>query len=199
MPILLPTTPLPASATPRPLDFGAWQEPIAGGAISRLSFLGTRMAVDFVTPRLKQEPDARIWASRLVQAVGLTVRAIFPQPGIVVGSPGVPLIDTGGQGGTALKVRGMTPGYTIKEGQAFNVLDGQSRAYIHLATGDVTVGSDSKVTIAIWPMLRVSPADAAQCNFSAPVIEGRLSGNEKGWTYVPARVQGLQFTVSEIR
>jgi hypothetical protein len=199
MPILLPTSPLPKSAAPRPIDYGTWQSPIAGGTVSRLDFLGNRMAVDYVTPSLKQEPDARIWSSRLMQGVGQIVRAPFPQPGIVIGDPGTPVIDASGQGGTALKVRGMRAGYVILEGQWFNVFDIYFRAYIHMATADVVVDSTGRAIVGLTPMLRTSPSDNSECNFAAPVIDGQLSGNEKGWTYVAAKAQGLQYTVTEVR
>ena len=65
--------------------------------------------------------------------------------------------------------------------------------------GDVVVGANGRVTLQIYPMLRVATADGAQLVFDAPTIEGRLSGNEKGWTMVIARTRGLTFTITELR
>lgn len=197
--ILLPTSPLPKQATPRPLDFGMWQEPIAGSTISRLDRPGNRLAVDYQTPSLKPEPDGRIWASRLLQAVGQPVRMPFPQPGIVPGNPGVAVVDGAGQGGIGLALRNMTPTFVLVEGRAFNVYDADGTPYLHLISSDVTVGFDGKVIVTCWPMLRTSPADGSTVNFAAPVIQGRLTGNEKGWTYIPALVQSLQFSIDELK
>ena len=54
------------------------------------------------------------------------------------------------------------------------------------------------MSLPIGSMLRISPADGDVCEFGLPMIEGKLAGDDKGWTMIPARVQGLSFTISEI-
>lgn len=197
MPIILPPRPLPKSATPRPLDFGAWQTPAGGGTAQRLDRNGSRFAIDIVTPNLKPEPDGRIWVSRMVQGVNATVLYAFPQPGLRVGAPGSPIVAGAGQAGMFLAVRGFTPRYTVREGQFFSMITGGQR-FLYMATAGVMADGGGLARVPIWPPLRRSPADGDVCEFARPMIEGALSGNEKGWTLVIARTQGLQLTVTEI-
>lgn len=197
MPIILPPHPLPTSATPRPLDFGAWQTPTGGGAAQRLERNGSRFAIDIVTPNLKPEPDSRIWVSRLVQGVAGTVLYAFPQPGLRIGAPGSPVIDGAGQAGMAPLLRGFTPRYSVREGQFFSLVTGGQR-FLYMATAGVMADASGHAAVPVWPPLRRSPADGDVCEFARPMIEGALSGNEKGWTLVRARTQGLQLTVAEI-
>ncbi|WCT73926.1 hypothetical protein PQ455_01450 [Sphingomonas naphthae] len=198
--ILMPTSPLPKSATPMPVDHGGWQEPIAGGSLFRLDRMGNRFAIQITTPRLRPEPDGRIWVARLLAAIGQAARVPFPQPGVLMGSPGTPVMDTGGQAGTTLKLRGYTAGERIVEGRFFNVVDSTGMRYLHATQGgDVIVGSDGKATLSIWPMLRVAVADGASLIFDVPTIEGRLEGAAQGWTLARAGNQGLSFTITELR
>ena len=60
------------------------------------------------------------------------------------------------------------------------------------------MGADGTAIIPIGPMLRITPADGDVCEFAVPMIEGKLSGDQSGWTMIPARVRGLSFTISEI-
>lgn len=196
--IYLPTNRLPMSVNPKPLDFGGWQEPIAGGDITRLDRLGNRFSVDVVMPRMAPEPYGRLWVSALVRAIGQLVVLPFPQVGLALGAPGSSLIDGAGQTGTSLKLRNMTVGYTIREGQFLNGDDGTFAA-LFMSTSDQVVGSDGKVTVPIWPMIRHSPADGAPTYIAAPMITGRLSGNLNGWTLERAGTRGLQFTITETK
>lgn len=196
--IVMPTSPLPQSANPKPLDYGGWQTPIGGGTDARLDRLGSRFAMAVQTPRLKPEPDGRIWVSRLIEAISVGAEMAFPQVGFAIGNPGAPVIDGAGQGGAALALRGMTPGYTIREGQFFTLVYA-SRKKLLKASADVVVGADGKVIVPIWPLISIAPADGATCNFAAPVIQGRVSGNENGWTLQRAGVSGLQFVITETR
>ena len=199
MAIALPTSPLPNSVTPRPLDFGSWQEPALGGPVTRLDRLGNRFAMDVTTPQLRPEPDGRIWVSRLLQAIGGEVTYAFPQVGLSIGAPGASVVNGAGQAGASLLIRGLAPGYTIRDGQFFNVHGSTGRAYLHAAIADVVASAGGLATVAIWPMLRISPGDGSTVNLAAPIIQGRLLGNEKGWTLQRAGMRGLEFTVAEAR
>lgn len=197
--VLLPGSPLLQSANPMPLDYGSWQAPAMGGVITRLDRLGNRFAIACTTPRLKPEPDGRIWVSRLLQAVGGVVRIAFPQVGLSIGAPGAPLVDGANQAGSSLKMKQLAAGYDVREGQFFNIVDPAGANYLHQATADIVADGSGGLTIPIYPMLRISPADASPVNLAAPVIEGQLSGNDKGWTLERAGVDGLQFTITELK
>lgn len=199
MTIALPLFPLPAKAEPAPIVFGGWQTPPTGGVEQWLGFMGSRMSMAITTPRLKPEPDGRLWTAALLDAwfTGTPVACRFPQPGLPIGAPGQPVVDGAGQGGMTLNLRGFTPGYAIRQRQFFSIVHA-GRRYLHFASARAVSGADGKVALPIAPMLRVQLVDADVCEFAAPMIEGKLAGDAKGWAMIPAKIDGLQFTIAEV-
>ncbi|WP_174291002.1 hypothetical protein [Sphingomonas bacterium] len=198
--VVLPSKPGVSAGVPRPVDGGSWQTPFAGGLSQRLERPGaTHLAVDFTTPRIPLSGLARIWVSRLLQGQRQIVRVDYPQPEIVTGNVGAPVVDSAGQGGYTLAVRGAQPGLFIAEGRALNIYDAHGRGYLHIASADVTVGADGRVIIPIEPAIRAAPADGSFVNLAEPMIEGKLTGAEKGVTLKRALADGLQFSVEEVR
>lgn len=200
MTIALPTSPLPQQATPSPVLFGGPVLAGLGGEDQFLNRLGARFQLDVTTPRLKPEPDGRLWIAALLKAwmTGERVSFPFPQPGLAIGTPGSALVDGAAQTGSTLNLKAMTPGYVVRKGQFFNVVDG-GRRYVYESDIDQAVDGAGKLAAAINPMIRVSPADGATAEFLNPLIEGLLIGEQRSWTHVIARTQGLKFTIRETR
>ena len=175
MAVELPQPRLPQRAVPKLLDWGADQKAPMGGAYQRLNRLGNRFALEITYPRLKPEPDGRILSSRLRRAK--TEGALFPvpQPGLAIGTPGSPVVSGAGQAGSSLTLRSIAPGYTVREGQFFSIIHG-GRRYLHCAAADATATGGGNITISIYPMLRIRPADGAICEFAKPYIEGIVAG-----------------------
>lgn len=48
------------------------------------------------------------------------------------------------------------------------------------------MASDGTLALAIYPMLRIQPADGDTCEFALPRIQGSLSGNEMAFTRMTA-------------
>ncbi len=197
MTVPLPTLRPPKSATPRPLDFGAWQTPTGPGTAQRLERLGSRFAMDIVTGQLRWVEDRRAWISALLRGISDTVLYPVPQPGLTIGTPGMPRINGAGQAGQALILDGFSAGYTVSDGQFFSVVTGGQR-FLYVATGDVFADGSGVATVSVWPPLRRSPADNDVCEFALPMIEGALSGGERGWTDERAHTVGLSLTITEI-
>ena len=199
MTIYLPNKPLPKSAAPAPVVFGGWQTPPTGGVEQWLGFMGSRMSMTIQTPNLLPEPDGRLWTAALMDAwmTGETVTCRFPQPGFYPGPVGQVLVDGVDQAGMLLKIRAATPNYAFRRRQFFSIIHA-GRRYLHYVRQETSVASDGTATIPIGPMLRIDPADGDVCEFAVPMIEGKLSGDAGGWTMIPARVQGLSFTITEI-
>ncbi|MGI4880963.1 MAG: hypothetical protein ACRYG4_26170 [Janthinobacterium lividum] len=197
--LALPTSPLPASASPRPIIFGGWLTPTGGGDEQFLARLGSRWALDVVTPNLKPEPDGRLWASVLTDAWfnGTTVLYPWPEPGLVLPPSGLPVVD--GRvvnGGTTLQVTGKSGAYVPPVGKAFSVIHA-GRRYLHRVKA-VALLDAVTMSLQVAPMLRVAMASGDVCEFDKPMIEGKVSGNAKSWTLIPARVQSLSFSIEEI-
>lgn len=199
MTIALPTSPLPQVASPAPVVFGGPQLAAMGGEDQFINRVGNRFALEVTTPKLVPQPDGRLWIAALLKAwmTGERVSFPFPQPGLVIGSPGSAQVDGAGQTGSTLNMKGMTPGYTVRKGQFFNVITG-GRRYLYESDIDQTVDGLGKLAAAINPMIRVSPANNDTVDFN-PLIEGLLLGDQRSWTHVIARTQGLKFTIRETR
>jgi hypothetical protein len=196
MAIELPQPRLPKAAVPKLLDWGSDQKAPQGGAFQRLNRIGSRFSLDISYTRLKPEPDARILARRLRRAK--TEGALFPvpQPGLQIGNPGNPVVDGGGQSGSSIAIRGFAPGYAVREGQFFSIIDG-GRRYLHCASGDAVAGGDGRLVLAIHPMLRVRPANGAICEFAKPYIEGIVGGPSIDVELTIARAQVPTITITE--
>lgn len=172
MSILLPQPRLPNKAVPRLIDKGA----VMPGAVDqRLNRLGNRYALDISYPRLRPEPDGRVLASRVKQAVTQGALFAFPQPGLAIGTPGAPVVNGGGQAGSILALRGFAAGYAVREGQFFSIIHA-GRRYLHAAGTDAVAAGDGALALAIVPMLRIVPVDGATCEFAQPYIEGFIPG-----------------------
>lgn len=197
MPVALPTNRPPRTANMRPLDFGAWQTPTGPGAAQRLERLGSRFALDIVTGQLRWIEDRRAWISALLRGVSDTVLYPVPQPGLVIGNPGSPRVNGGGQAGQSLTLAGFAAGYVVRDAQMCSIIIGGQR-FLYAATADAAADGAGNIVVPVWPPIRRSPNANDVCEFAVPIIEGALSGNEKGWTDERAHTVGLQLSITEI-
>ncbi len=206
MTIALPSSPLPRTAAVRPVLFGGPMLAELGGEDQWLNRLGSRWELEVTTPRLKPEPDGRVWTEALSRAwyTGERVSFPIPQPGFDIGVPGSPVV-IGGSSGSLLSMRSFTPGYVLRLGQFFNIITGGRRFAYRVAgldraaapVGHAQAGYVYNVQIA--PMLRVAPADGDVVEFLNPLIEGLLIGDERQWTHAAARTEPLRFVIRETR
>lgn len=192
----LPDHPYCRTASPRLLDWGADLIPPLGGAVQRISRLGSRYALDVEMPPMPAEPTGRIWVSRLKR--GKTNRVVFPFPqlDINIGAPGTPLVKTAATGGTSFALKGLTPYYAIREGQFFSVIHG-GRRYLHSADAQVIADAAGDATLTITPMLRTAVSVDDVVEIAVPIMEGYIEGDDFGWNIDTARWIGLSFSVVE--
>lgn len=195
MPVELPTSPQPAGASPRLVDYGGDLTPFLGGSVQRIERLGSRWALDVTMPPMTPEV-ARVWIARLVKAKRSSAVLAWPQPGIEIGDEGAPRVNGAGQGGTFLSVDGLPPSKAVKEGWFFSLIAG-GRRYVHQMSGDVNASAAGAAVLPLEPMLRISPADNAVLEIALPKIEGLVQGSELGWTIELAGTVGLSFTLVE--
>ncbi len=196
MSILLPSDPLPNTAVPELLSFGAVLTPPLGGAAQRLNRLGDRFRLSVTLPARLSGAVLRVFLSRLRRALTQGAIIAFPQPDLDIGTPGAPMIDGANQTGSTLKLRGFAAGYVIREGQFFSVVS-NGRRYLHSAAAQVAAGGSGNVVLPIDPLLRVLFADGAACEFAEPKIEGLLDGNSVAWTFTRARTTPPTFVITE--
>lgn len=196
--IAFPTTPGPRDVVPRLLDFGAEQKPALGGATTRVERIGSRFAIDVTMPPLASGTDGRLWAARLMRGkMSGQVSFLWPQPSLpVVGNAAGTVFAAAAAGATSVVCGGASATQGFVEGQFVSFTHG-GRRYLHAIAADA-VAVAGQVTLSIVPRLRVPLAVADVVTFLNPVIEGRLVGEETGWTVEVAHLHGLTFTVEEI-
>lgn len=196
MAILLPVEPVPQRWTPRALDWGGELVPLLGGETQRLNRLGDRFAIDVTLTPTQDATLALAYISRLRRGRRDGARLPFPQLNLAIGAPGDVRVDGAGQAGSSLAVRGVGAGYGFAEGQFFSLVC-NGRRYLHSVSSAAVAPGSGRLTLAIEPMLRVSPADGDVAEVAAPMVEGFVAGAEQGWTVDIAGTVGLSFTLTE--
>jgi len=154
-----------ARAKPRFMNFGLTQTPQGGlGAVgTRLDRLGSRWALDVSLPIMPEGTELRALLVALVEASSLGASYSWPLSGLIVGTPGTPLVNGANQSGESLILDGMTPAYVVQKGQFFSIFTG-GRRYLHMVRAAATVSGAGAVTLSIAPMMRVRPANNAAVN-----------------------------------
>jgi hypothetical protein len=184
-PITLPETKGVKTDKIHMIDYAGQLKPQLGGVVQTLNRLGTRHALEVTLPTMKAEPWGRIWATQLRLAKMYGAIIWFRQDGLTIGNCGTNIqVNGAGQTGSTLALKNFTAGYTVLQGQAFSIVSG-GRRYLHFAAADTTATAGGLISLPIFPMLRVIPADTNLCEFTKPYIQGSLSGNEVSWERLP--------------
>ena len=195
--IELPTGVYPRSAKASLLDYGVIVRPSSGAPAQRYDRLGSRYAMEFELPPMVPE-TARLVRARLVKAKRAGLRMPVPLPEGPQGSPGVPLVDGTDSAGTTLKLKGLTPGYMVREGYWLNVTDAAGALYLHDVAEPVRAGTDGKATVTLGIPLRCALANNAVVLLARPVIEGLLTSDVSLTDPVGRLVSGVTFTIEEL-
>jgi len=195
--ISLPTNPSPNGMQPMLRDFGGVLTPFLGGPEQLIVRAGTRFGVRVSLPPLRTDELGRIYIARLLQGRHNGVLMRWPLLEFNPGNPGTPLIAAAVSTGSTVQLKGLTAGYTIKEGQYLSIVVSGKR-YMHMATGNVTASGSGTATINIFPLLRKALAVDNVVEIAQPMIEGFVSpGDELGWEIASNRFMNIGFTIME--
>lgn len=192
----LPEEPSPQAADASLLDFGAFLTPSLGGPVQRVERMGSRFRLAVSMPPMPGPRVGRQWVSALIRGKQEGARMPFPLQGFEPGSPGTVLVNGASQSGRTLIVDGATPNYPFRDGQFFSILTG-GQHYLHMVSGEVLASNTGTATLTIEPMLRVSPADNAECHFAEPMIEGFIMGEAALWSMSIGQLIGMSFELVE--
>lgn len=180
----------------RLMEFGATMTPFLGGPSQRLRRIGTRYAIDVTTIPMDMEPEGRILVARLKRGKQAGVRMRWVQPGLVIGAVGAPTVRTATAGGMTLPITGGQPGGVLREGQMFSLSSG-GRSYLYGIAAGIVLDANGAADVALEVPLRAIASVGDAVELTAPVIEGRIAGQD--WTYEPD-VDGVvapQFAIEE--
>jgi len=192
----LPEWPAPNGATAYLVDFGGFLVPLLGGRVQRLDRMGNRHRLSVSLPPLGSEKDGRIFVQRLKRGKTEGVRMEYPLLSFRPRPCGHPVVDGSDQGGKLLKLRNLTPNYAVREGQPFSVRQPEGR-YLYSVDLPTIADGAGKATVQVTPMLRAPTIDGGSAEFSRPMIEGFIKGDEIGWEMSLAHNIALSFDIEE--
>lgn len=196
MSVSLPNLPDLVQVSARLVDFQSVLTPILGGPVQTIQRLGARFAVDVTLPPLEPADAAKFLAARMkARAENDTLTLAWPQAEIWSVIGGSPVVNGAGQAGARLNISGLTANQVIPAGRFFSFQAG-GRHYLHMTTLQVTANGAGQVQLHVAPLLRVSPPAGAPLNFSAPIVEGLLTGTLE-WSLERLRWTSTAFTLSE--
>lgn len=193
--IELPAEFAPREAQPQLLDFGMILRPGSGAGALRINRAGSRFSLQTAFPTMEPE-KARRFAALMLRAKREGLRMAYPLMGLVQGG-GAAKVDGTGAAGTTLPLKGMTPGFMMRQGVWLTVQAADGTRCLHNVATAARVGSDGKVSLSIEPPLRVVLADNDNVLISKPTIEGIVTSDVNWSLPVNRRVSGLSFTLEE--
>ena len=196
MSVSLPSLPDLAQVSARLVDFQSVLTPILGGPVQTIQRLGARFAVDVMLPPLEPVDAATFLAARMkARAENDTLTLAWPQAEVWSVIGGSPVVNGASQAGARLNISGLSAGQTLPAGRFFSFSSGGCN-YLHMTTLAVTANGSGQVQLHVAPLLRAAPANAAALNFSAPIVEGLLTGPVE-WSLERLRWTSTSFTLSE--
>lgn len=171
MTIALPELPRDATYSMRKVR-GATSvlRPAFGGPRLPLSRKGDHWAIDVDVGGLHPDCAAALVAD-LVQGDGETLHLALPKMGTDAVLAVNPVVFGGGQAGSILTAGNLPVAYPVRKGRFFSLVSG-GRRYVHIIVAPSIANGSGITDLAIWPMLRVSPANGDVIEFIAPRIEG---------------------------
>lgn len=192
--IELPDWAVPNGAQMGVLDFGAVLTPVTGAEAQRIDRKGNRFKGAISLPKMPAD-RAEVVISRLLRAQREGLRIPYPLL-VPQGSPGSPVVNGAGQQGHTLAIRGLTPGYTLRESYWLSIEDENGRHYLHKCGSMVRVDASGEAEIAIETALRWPFLDGAAIHLAVPMMQGLIEG-EVTWTIPIDGYIEVQFVLVE--
>ena len=193
--IVLPDSPRPKEWVPALYPPAQSIQPPLGGPEQRVVRAGQRWEITFTMNNMKAE-DANTFAG-LENTRDLVRMPIYQDVSTVNGDIRV---SGGNQSGSTLVLDGFMPGFIVEAGRFFSVAVG-GRQYLYRTQQQAIVNESGVATLAINPMIRVTPADNAIVTMNDVFIDGFVVSGWGGIGYGLGRmVAGFDsFTVREVR
>lgn len=195
--IELPDDPAPNAVDIEVMDFGMTLRPSGGASPLRVNRAGGRLRARVSFPPMKPS-KARVFNVRLMAAKDEGLRVDFPLLGESQGAPGLPLVNGANPTGTTLPLKGLTPGYALKEGYVLTLIDAAGNRYTHLAGSNGVASAGGLLTVTgLRPPIRGVFADGDTVLLAKPTIEGALV-EDFGWSLsVDRLVRGTAVVIEE--
>lgn len=191
--ITLPDSPAPNGLGYALLDYGSIQR---GAASLRVDRAGSRYRLEISFPPMV--PDtSRKFLARLQRAKREGIEIELPLLGVSQGIPGAPVLDGAGQAGTAIALRGLTPGYVVKEGFWLTISEADGTAYLHSVAETAVADASGEAAVQIEPPLRAPFADGDAVELARPFVQGFVDGDSLAWEVLVNRLIAPSFVMEE--
>lgn len=194
--IELPFDVIPNGVEVESLDFGMLLRPAAGASPLRVNRPGARLRVRVSFPPMPAEV-ARVVNSRLMTARREGLRIDYPLLGVDQGAPGDPVVDGDDPAGTTLPMKGLTPGYAVREGYVLTLVDVDGNRFTHFAASADVVDSSGEVVIEVEPPIRGEFSDGDTILLGRPTIEGLVVEDYTWSLSVDQLVRGAVIVIEE--
>lgn len=135
--------------------------------------------------------DARITQAKLSGGMRVKLPLLRPQ-----GSPGAPLVDGAVLTGRTLPLKGLTPGYLVKEGYWLSIEVG-GRSFLHKAASTARASDVGELDVVLSEMLRINLAGDEAVNLASPAVEGLIEGDSVTLSYDVNRAPVFEFAIVE--
>lgn len=155
---------------------------------------------------VQEEADGRALVAWLTALKGTRGTFLFGDPaapvplGGAADDPGTPVVDGGGQTGSALTIRGLPysmSGYLLA-GDYFSLGTGSS-ARLYMCLEDVDADNNGYASITCWPPLRGSPTDGDEITIDTPQGVFALTQNINSWNVSsPVIYDGISLPIAEV-
>ncbi|XBQ15797.1 MAG: hypothetical protein ABL308_12670 [Oceanicaulis sp.] len=163
-----------------------------GTNLSRSARLGRHFAFD-VALTLLDQAEALDWSDLDEE----TETLVWPidQGDLQAANEGAPRVAGAGQGGNALDLDGVTPGYVVNKGAFVSVII-SGRRYCYTVRAARTADAGGLITLPVRPLIRVPPPDDAVVEIASPKVEGYVTAAPLKFEYLH-RSAGRTFTIEE--
>jgi hypothetical protein len=196
MPVILPTSPEPCAPYGPPTVVSLRNDvtSLVGGNRQRSNRKGDHYRVRFNMPPLTYE-EAMVWR-RLMTGADTVVMTI-PQPGFDTGAPGSEIaVNGGGQLGTSLIIKGVTPHYVFRAGQMVSI-QSLGRWWAYGVLDEAVADEDGEATLTLEVMIRTLHADNDPIEVAEPKVEGLPDIDADAWTLDDNGFIRLNFSIEE--
>lgn len=167
-----------------------------GSLAGRVVTPGGRFAITVEFPTMTYE-RAMALRALLTSAKGEGLRMAMPLGGNRQ-SGGAGAVDGSGAAGTALPVKGLTPGAMIRQGYWLTVIDADGNHCLHQVAAAARVASDGTADLTVDFPLRTVLSNDDVVLISRPLIEGLITSDVNWQIPVGRTVQGLGFRLEEM-
>ena len=156
---------------------------------------GARYRMTFAYGPFGDPEQARVMQARLIQGKQRGLRVPLPLINSQ-GNPGAPFVNGAVVTGRVLPIKGLTPGYVVKEGYWLSIVIANQH-YLHCVEIGGRADASGNLSITLAEMLREELGGNEVIHLSRPMVEGLVTADTVGAGFDANRAVPLEFIIEE--